>query len=262
MTFAEGPLVGSRSGSESNGLRGGEAELGELGTFQSSPRCHEAIVFGAGAGVSRGPQLYWSRIGGIAVALIINGFAALYVSLPADQRVFAHVPVESVQGVRRALMVELVANDPIPVRISVAEPEAQRAVRQSRSVPVIPTQVVRELDAAPMSIPHAGLDMRGAIVIDEAAESVYPANDPKAAAAVLYRRPALTYEPTRFNDAWRSKSLAARARQSTFSYALFCSLNDEMRQIRGCSRDERNAAAAASRGDRIDIHIRPDAAVD
>lgn len=223
------------------------------------------MVFGSGGRADDGQRLRWEHIAGIAVALSINGFAALYASLPPFARGPAHTSLESAPGLRRALIVEFVEatvvsppallDPPVPERVS------QRVSRPSLSAPVAssPTPAIA---SAPVPSPRLRLSVNGALAIEAAAPASVPMHDAKGAAAVFYRRPAISYESTRFDKVWQSTSLAEKARQSTFSYTRLCSLNDEMRQIRGCSREERNADASASRGNRVDTAIRPDAAVD
>jgi hypothetical protein len=230
------------------------------------PPAHALTGRGACGRQERGPRPDWARVAGVALAILINGFAVLHVSLPPSVRSQAPVPLEWAQVPRNALIVESVeavvidppeARDPptlvspIPRRPA-SQPLSRVAARMPQSTP----------ESAPVAPPHVRWSLSELTTIDEVTPAPGARRDPKAASAALYRRPAITYEPTRFNDAWQSQSLAERARQSTFSYARLCSLNDEMRQARGCSRDERNAAASAMRGERVDIALRPDAAVD
>jgi hypothetical protein len=223
------------------------------------------MVFGSGARADAGGRLRWLHIAGIAVAVSVNGLAVLYASLPPIAREPSRTSFESAPGLRRALSVEFVEaavvdppeslDPPVPVRVS------QRASRPPLSAPVA-SSPAPEVAPASVPSPRLRLNVSAAQAVDAAAPASVPMHDPRGAAAVFHRRPAISYEPTRFDKTWQSTSLAEKARQSTFSYARFCSLSDEMRQIRGCSREERNADVSASRGNRVDIAIRPDAAVD
>jgi hypothetical protein len=245
---------------------GSNADDGAPSAHRSSLRAPELIVFGTGGRESLGPGPDWKRIAAMAVAISLNGFALLHVSLPPSERGPAFVPPEPVHDGRHALTVEPVE----PVVIDMTEvrdplvPERAVSARASRQSPPVSARAlsVPEHEPSVVAAPRFRFGLSELRPIDEVTPAFGPLHDPKAAVEALYRRPAITYEPTRFNDAWVPVSLAERARQSTFSYARSCSLNDEMRQVRGCSRDERNADAAARAGDRVDTTIRPDAAVD
>lgn len=220
----------------------------------------------SGARAGHGPRLDWIRVAGIAAAVSVNSLAVLYGWLPAAEHDSSFAPAERADGPRHALVVELFEPVAIALPEKPAPPLRDRAVsrhaaRHSLSLhaPAVP---VSEADPALEPAPRLRFGVSQWRSLDEVSPLPASPRDPKAAAAKLYRPPAITYEPTRFSDAWQSVSLAERARQSTFSYARHCSLSDETRQIRGCSREERNAVLPASRGSRIDTSIRPDGAVE
>lgn len=223
------------------------------------------MVFGSGARADVDQRLCWVRIAAIAVALSINGLAMLYASLTPITRGPAHKSLATTPVLRRALIVEFVEatvveppdsrDPPMPQR------ESQRVSRSSLAAPVA-SSPAPEIASTPVPSPRLRLSLSGSLAIEAETPASFPTHDPNSADAVFYRRPAISYEATRFEKAWLSTSLAEMARQSTFSYARFCSLKDEMTQIRGCSREERNADVSALRGNRVDTAIRPDAAVD
>lgn len=220
----------------------------------------------SGGRAEHGTRLQWIRIAGIAAAICVNSLAMFYAWLPAARHDASFAPAERADGPRRALKVEMLEAVVIELPEERAPPAPDRAVsRQAprQSLPVnAPALPVPEADPALQPAPRLRLGVSQWRALDGLSPLPASPRDPKAAAAALYRPPAITYEPTRFSDAWQSVSLADRARQSTFSYARLCSLSDETRQIRGCSREERNAVLSAMRGSRIDTTIRPDGVVD
>jgi hypothetical protein len=224
------------------------------------------VIFKTGTRVDPRPRLEWARIAGIAVAISVNGFAVLHASLPPSARGPSGMPLERVDGLRHALVVELIETVVIDPPKERAPPVAERAV--SRPAPsqsfAVQTPALPESESEPSleSAPRLQFGLSQLQPVDEATPASASRRDPKAGAAVFYRPPAITYESTRFDDAWQPASLAERGRRAAFSYAAHCSLIAEMKQIRGCSRDERNAHASAMRGARVDTSIRPDSAVD
>jgi hypothetical protein len=224
------------------------------------------VIFKTDASVDHRPRLEWARIAGIAVAISVNGFAVFHVSLPPSERSTSVVPLELADRLRHALVVELIEAVVIDPPEERAPPFLERTVSRpapSQLPPVaVPAFPESEPDPSLESAPRLRFGLSQLQSVDEAPPVAARRHDPKAAAALFYRRPAITYEATRFDDAWQPTSLAERGRQSTFSYARHCSLSNELRQVRGCSRDERNATAAAMRGARVDTAIRPDSAVD
>jgi hypothetical protein len=181
-----------------------------------------------------------------------------HASLPPAEHDPSFAPAQRADAPRQALTVELLEAVTIELPEERAPAVLDRALYQQpprQSLPVhAPAQPVPVADSAP----RLRFSLSQLRPSDEVAPLPAWPRDPKAATAALYRPPAITYEPTRFSDAWQSVSLADRARQSTFSYAAHCSLNAEMRQIRGCSREERNAVLSAKRGTRVDTALRPD----
>ena len=214
----------------------------------------------------RGPRLDWARITGAALAIQINGLAVLYVSLPPSALSRAPDALEWIEGPRHALTVEFIE----PVAID--PPQARNPTALVMPVPqhpsMHPLSKVATGTPQPASVspaippPNVRWSLSESTTSDEVTPMPGAWRVPKSSLAVFQRQPAITYVPTRFADAWQPLSLADRARQATFSYARFCALSDEMKQIRGCSREERNADMAAGRGERVNIALRPDAAVE
>ncbi len=228
-------------------------------------RGYDVMNVGSVGRADDGQRLRWMHIAGIAVALSINSLVVLYASLPLSARGPTHTWPELAPELRRALILEFVEatvvdppkllEPPVPDRVS------PRVSRSSQSAPVA-SSPAPEIASTRVPSPRLNVSVSGSPAIEAAGPASFPTHHPKGAAAALYRRPAISYESTRFDKVWQPTSLAERARQSIFSYTRFCSLNDEMRQIRGCSREEINADLSAREGNRVDITIRPAAAVD
>jgi hypothetical protein len=216
----------------------------------------------SGAHAEHGPRLQWIRIAGIAVAIFVNSLAVFHASLPPSEHDSPFLPAQRADAARHALTVELLEAVTNELPEERAPPALDPGLPHEARRPPLPAK------ESAMPVPDADLPSDPAPRLRFSLSQLRPGDgpaplpawprDPKAATAAIYRPPAITYEPTRFSDAWQSVSLADRARQSTFSYAAHCSLNAEMRQIRGCSREERNAILSAKRGTRVDTALRPD----